>query len=118
MSTISFTLVLLVISFYAVKAQVRKTTALTVEVMATSNKHLQKQFPGRPPAGKGGIAVTRDYIQTTLRLDPDTKELLDALTRLLGRSQRQVMGDALILYVRRLKLSDQELLQGLLRRKG
>ena len=86
--------------------------------MATLSKHPQKQLPGRPPAGKGGIAVTRNYVQTTLRLDPDTKGLLDALTRLLGRSQRQVMGDALVLYVRRLKLSDQELLQSLLRRKG
>ena len=76
-----------------------------------------KRPPGRPPAGKGGLAVTTSYIQTTLRLEPETKDLLDALTRLLGRPQRQVTGEALALYAKRLKQSDRELLQGLLTRK-
>ena len=73
--------------------------------------------PGRPPAGKGGVAVTTTYVQTTLRLEPETKELLGALTRLLGRPQRQVTGEALTLYAKRLKPSDRELLRGLLSRK-
>ncbi len=77
-----------------------------------------KRPPGRPPAGKGGLAVTTSYVQTTLRLEPKTKDLLDALTRLLGRPQRQVTGEALALYAKRLKLSDRELLQGLLSRKN
>jgi hypothetical protein len=76
-----------------------------------------KRSPGRPPAGKDGLAVTTAYVQTTLRLAPETKTLLDALTRLLGRPQREVTGEALALYARRLKVSDRELLQGLLRRK-
>ncbi len=73
--------------------------------------------PGRPPAGKGGVAVTTAYVQTTLRLEPETKELLDALTRLLGRPQREVTGEALAVYAERLKPSDRELLRGLLSRK-
>ena len=77
----------------------------------------KKRTPGRPPAGRGGLAVTTTYVQTTLRLEPGTKELLDALTRLLGRPQRQVAGEALALYARRLKSSDRTLLRGLLRRK-
>ncbi|MBP99644.1 MAG: hypothetical protein CL477_03090 [Acidobacteria bacterium] len=80
-------------------------------------KSSTKRPPGRPPAGRGGLAVTTTYVQTTLRLEPETKELLDALTRLLGRPQRQVTGEALALYARRLKGSDRELLRGLLRRK-
>ena len=76
-----------------------------------------KRSPGRPPAGKGGLAVTTAYVQTTLRLEPKTKDLLDALTRLLGRPQREVTGEALAFYAKRLKLSDRQLLQGLLRRK-
>ena len=69
-----------------------------------------KRPPGRPPAGKDGLAVTTTYVQTTLRLEPATKELLDALTRLLGRPQRGVTGEALALYAKRLKLSDRELI--------
>ena len=76
-----------------------------------------KRAPGRPPAGKGGLAVTTTYVQTTLRLEPETKDLLDALTRLLGRPQREVTGEALEFYAKRLKPSDRELLHGLLRRK-
>lgn len=77
-----------------------------------------KRSPGRPPAGRGGLAVTTAYVQTTLRLDPQTKDLLDALTRLLGRPQRQVTGDALTFYAEGLKSSDRELLSGLLKRKN
>ena len=73
--------------------------------------------PGRPPAGKGGVAVTTTDVQTTLRLEPETKELLDALTRLLGRPQREVTGEALAVYAKRLKPSDRALLRGLLSRK-
>lgn len=61
--------------------------------------------------------MTTGYVQTTLRLEPRTKELLDALTRLLGRPQREVTGEALTLYARRLRPSDRQLLRGLLRRK-
>ena len=61
--------------------------------------------PGCPPAGKDGQAVTAAYVQTTVRLPlpVDTKRLLDALTRLLGRSQREVMSDALERYAKRLR---------------
>ena len=76
-----------------------------------------KRPPGRPPAGKDGLAVSAPYVQTTLRLEPGTKDLLDALTRLLGKPQRQVTGEALALYAQRLKLSDRELLHGLLSRR-
>ena len=85
-------------------------------MVRTARRNSKKRL-GRPPAGKGGVAVTKDYVQTTLRLDLATKDLLDALTRLLGRSQREVAGDALILYARRLRASDQNLLAGLLHRK-
>ena len=62
--------------------------------------------------------MTKTYVQTTLRLDRETKQLLDALTRLLGRPQRQVTGEALTLYAKRLNTSDRALLHGLLKRKG
>ena len=81
-------------------------------------KRSMKRLPGRPPAGEGGLAVTTSYVQTTLRLDPETKDLLDALTRLLGRPQRVVTGEALAHYAKRLKSSDRELLHGLLSRKN
>lgn len=81
------------------------------------SKRSMKRPRGRPPAGEGGLAVTTTYVQTTLRLDPETKDLLDALTRLLGRPQRVVAGEALALYARRLTSSDRALLHGLLRRK-
>ena len=61
--------------------------------------------------------MSTSYVQTTLRLEPGTKDLLDALTRLLGKPQRQVTGEALALYAKRLKPSDRELLHGLLSRK-
>ena len=63
------------------------------------------------------MSVTKTYVQTTLRLDPETKALLDALTRLLGRSQRQVAGEALSLFANQLAASDRALLEGLLNRR-
>ena len=86
--------------------------------MRRATRRSAKRQPGRPPAGKGGLAVTTAYVQTTLRLEPETKELLDALTRLLGRPQREVTGEALALYAKRLTLSDRALLRGLLSRKA
>ncbi|MAW63126.1 MAG: hypothetical protein CL473_03990 [Acidobacteria bacterium] len=80
------------------------------------SKASTKRAPGRPPAGKDGLAVTETYVQTTLRLEPETKVLLDALTRLLGKPQREVTGEALVSYAEGLKLSDRELLRGLLNR--
>ena len=80
------------------------------------SKASTKRAPGRPPAGKDGLAVTETYVQTTLRLEPETKVLLDALTRLLGKPQREVTGEALVAYAEGLKLSDRELLHGLLNR--
>ena len=77
-----------------------------------------RRRPGRPPAGEGGQAVTAAYVQTTLRLPPKTKRLLDALTRLLGRKQREVMADALALYAKRLGRTDRDTLKRLLTRKG
>ena len=76
-----------------------------------------RRAPGRPPAGKDGLAVTETYVQTTLRLEPETKDLLDALARLLGKPQREVTGAALVSYAERLKHSDRELLRGLLDRE-
>lgn len=61
--------------------------------------------------------MTETYVQTTLRLEPETKDLLDALTRLLGKPQREVTGAALVSYAERLKHSDRELLRGLLDRE-
>ena len=61
--------------------------------------------------------MTTSYVQITLRLDPETKNLLDALTRLLGRPQRQVTEEALAVYAERLRSSDRALLEGLLSRK-
>ena len=72
--------------------------------------------PGRPPAGRDGMSVTKAYVQTTLRLDPETKALLDALTRLLGTSQRPVAGEALRLFANHLAASDRALQEGLLNR--
>ena len=43
------------------------------------SKPSTKRPPGRPPAGKGGLAVTTSYVQTTLRLEPKTKDLLERL---------------------------------------
>lgn len=80
-------------------------------------KRLQMRPPGRPPAGRDGMSVTKAYVQTTLRLDPETKALLDALTRLLGTSQRQVAGEALSLFANQLAASDRALLEGLLNRR-
>ena len=73
---------------------------------------------GRPPAGEGGEAVTTAYVQTTLRLPAETKHLLDGLTRLLGRKQREVMADALEAYTKRLSRADKDTLKRLLARTG
>ena len=62
--------------------------------------------------------MTAAYVQTTLRLPAGTKRLLDALTRLLGRKQREVMADALDLYAKRLGRTDKDTLKRLLARKG
>ncbi|MEE2638601.1 MAG: hypothetical protein VYE68_15375 [Acidobacteriota bacterium] len=86
--------------------------------MTVDSRRRPKRGPGRPPAGKDGVAVTKTYVQTTLRLDPETKDLLDALTRLLGQPQRQVAGEALTMFAGRLTPSDRALLRGLLHRKG
>ena len=80
-------------------------------------KRLQTRLPGRPPAGRDGMSVTEAYVQTTLRLDPETTALLDALTRLLGCSQRQVAGEALSLFANQLSPPDRALLEGLLNRR-
>jgi len=76
----------------------------------------RRRRPGRPPAGKEGRAVSRDYVQTTLRLEPESKALLDALARLLAQPQREIAGEALALFAANLDPSDQALLRGLLAR--
>ena len=58
---------------------------------------------GRPLAGEGGTSVTRDYVQTTLRLPRSTKRLLDYLCGALDKSQREVLAEALELYAKRRK---------------
>lgn len=96
----------------------RRVETAVCREMTTHFRRGPKRGPGRPPAGKDGVAVTKTYVQTTLRLDPETKDLLDALTRLLGRPQRHVAGEALQVFADRLNPSDQALLRGLLQRKG
>lgn len=51
---------------------------------------------GRPPAGKDGMAVSRDYARLTLRLAPQTRAKLAAWTMIGGYANTAALLDDII----------------------
>lgn len=61
------------------------------------------ELRGRPPAGRDEkgrpVAVTKSYVQLTLRVPPETKAIVDSLSVIEQKGQAQVVEDAVAAYV-------------------
>jgi hypothetical protein len=64
---------------------------------------------GRPPAGPGGLKVS-GYPQLTVRIPPDTKHRLEALSALRGVPLWQLIDAAVIAFVDQLPDGERKLL--------
>lgn len=58
---------------------------------------------GRPPAGRDArgepVAVTKGYVQLTLRVPPESKAVIDSLAVIEQKGQANVVDDAVTAYV-------------------
>jgi hypothetical protein len=68
--------------------------------MATERRAARRRRSGRPPAGVRQGERVKDYPQTTLRLPPETKAKLYALSRVSGSPQWRVVSAALECFFR------------------
>ena len=64
---------------------------------------------GRPPAGPGGAKVS-DYPQLTVRIPPDTKHRLEALSALRGVPLWQLIDASVLAFVDQLPDAERKLL--------
>ena len=60
-----------------------------------SKRKIQRRTTGRPPSGVRSGEKVRDYPQVTLRLPPETKAKLNALSLVTATSQWRVVHAAL-----------------------
>ena len=72
-----------------------------------------KKKAGRPPAGTGGVKVSVDYQRMSLRLPAESKAVLDALGRLHGKSQSEIVVDGVAVLEKGLSAADKATLRRL-----
>ena len=72
---------------------------------------------GRPPAGPGGVKV-EDLPRFTLRLEPETKSLLQAAAEVLDRPAWRIGQDAIAAYLAALPTKKRRQAEALARRKA
>jgi predicted transcriptional regulator len=73
---------------------------------------------GRPPVGARAGEMVRDYPQMSVRLPPDIKARLNALSTVLGRPQWRIISAAIMCYDRELSSEDRRTVDSLLQRRG
>jgi hypothetical protein len=72
---------------------------------------------GRPPAGARPGEKVSDYPQVSVRVPPDMKLKLNALSTLLSRPQWRIMFESIECFIRSLPESEQRLVQELISRR-
>jgi hypothetical protein len=75
--------------------------------MAAKRRPRKVRRSGRPPAGVRKGERVKDYPQTTLRLPPEIKAKLYALSRVSGTPQWRVVSAALECFFRERSAADQ-----------
>ena len=65
--------------------------------MTTSATPQRETLRGRPARGRDGTKV-RDYPTLLVRMEPGIRQLLVALAEVTGRSQSEMISDALFMY--------------------
>ncbi len=68
---------------------------------------------GRPPAGARAGEKVKDYPQLSVRLPPEMKARLEALSRVRSTPQWRVVNDAILCYFRDLPATEQGLVENL-----
>jgi hypothetical protein len=71
---------------------------------------------GRPPAGVRDGEKVKDYPQVTMRVPPDTRTKLAALSELQQQPQWRIVLDALETYSRQLAPGDRRRLRAIIER--
>jgi predicted DNA-binding protein len=66
---------------------------------------------GRPPAGAHPGEKVTDYPQVRVRVPPDVKVKLDALSMLLSKPQWRIMSESIACFIRSLPESEQRIVQ-------
>ena len=78
------------------------------------NDHRVVRKSGRPPAGVGGAKVG-EYPQISLRVPPEVRRTLSALSELQGRPHWRIMMDALDAYVQSLSPEERRMVAEIVR---
>ena len=71
---------------------------------------------GRPPAGARPGEKVKDYPQISIRVPPDMKLKLDALSRLQSKPQWRIIFESIEYFIRSLPESEQRMVQELIKR--
>jgi hypothetical protein len=70
---------------------------------------------GRPPAGAKAGEKVKDYPQLSVRVPPDIKSRVSALSKVRGESQWHIITDAIECYFRDLPTSEQQHVERLIK---
>jgi len=71
---------------------------------------------GRPPAGARDGEKVKDYPQLSVRLPPEVKAKVEALSRVASRPQWRILCDAIDVYLRERSPGEQRRVERLVRR--
>ena len=77
------------------------------------NRLPQRRRAGRPPAGARAGEKVRDYPQLSVRLPPEFKARLNALSAVTGLAQWRLIVEAINCFVHDLPPTDRALVDGL-----
>jgi len=76
--------------------------------------HRVARKSGRPPAGIGGAKVA-EYPQISLRVPPDVRRMLNALSEVRGKPHWRIMMEALDAYVESLSPDERRIVAEIIR---
>jgi predicted DNA-binding protein len=71
---------------------------------------------GRPPAGLRAGECVRDYPQVSIRIPPETRDRLNAISRVTAKPQWRIVSEALDCYFREQPEHDRRLIRHLCER--
>ena len=83
-----------------------------------SARQIPRRRVGRPSAGARAGEKVKDYPQLSVRVPPDIKSRVDALSQVRGESQWHIVTDAIECYFRDLPSTEQKRVEQALRVNG
>jgi hypothetical protein len=92
-------------------------TRLTPLETHMEQAHRRTRRSGRPPAGARPGEKVKDYPQLTVRVPPDMKVKLGALSILQSKPQWRIIFESIECFIQSLPASEQRMIQELIKRR-